>query len=56
MASAFHVYFGPDFGPDAAIQQLKVRRIGPRDCFVALAEGFDDVLEMPTYPAFVGLF
>jgi uncharacterized membrane protein len=26
------------------------------DCFAALAEGFDDALEMPTYPAFVGLF
>ena len=34
----------------------KVRRIEPRDCFAALAEGIDDVLEMPTYPAFVGLF
>ena len=56
MASAFHVYFGPDFGPDATIQPPKVRRIEPRDCFAALAEGFDDVLEMPTYPAFVGLF
>ena len=56
MASAFHVYFGPDFAPDAATQRPKVRRIGPRDCFAALAEGIDDVLEMPTYPAFVGLF
>ncbi len=56
MASTFHVYFGPDFGHDAAIQRLKVRRIGPRDCFAALTEGFEDVLEMPTYPAFVGLF
>ena len=56
MASAFHVYFGPDFGPGAAIQRPKVRRIEPRDCFAALAEGIDDALEMPTYPAFVGLF
>jgi len=56
MASAFHVYFGPEFGPDAAIQRPKVRRIEPRDCFAALAEGIDDLLEMPTYPAFVGLF
>ncbi len=56
MASAFHVYFGPDFGPDATTRRPKVRRIEPRDCFAALAEGIDDVLEMPTYPAFVGLF
>jgi uncharacterized membrane protein len=26
------------------------------DCFAALTEGFDDVVEMPTYPAFLGLF
>ena len=52
MASTFHVYFGPD----VSTRRLKVRRIEPRDCFAALAEGFDDVLEMPTYPAFVGLF
>ncbi len=56
MASAFHVYFGPDFAPDAATRWPKVRRIAPRDCFAALAEGIDDLLEMPTYPAFVGLF
>jgi uncharacterized membrane protein len=52
MASTFHVYFGPDMG----IQRLKVRRIEPHDCLAALAEGFGDAVEMPTYPAFVGLF
>jgi uncharacterized membrane protein len=52
MASSLHVYFGPD----VATQRVKVRTIGPRDCFAALAEGVDDVLEMPTYPAFLGLF
>jgi uncharacterized membrane protein len=52
MASAFQEYFGPD----ALRRPLKVRKIEPRDCFAALAEGFDDVLTMPTYPAFVGLF
>ena len=52
MASTFHVYFGPD----VVTRRPKVRRIEPRDCFAALAEGIDDVLEMPTYPAFVGLF
>ncbi len=52
MASAFQEYFGSD----ALRRPLKVRKIEPRDCFAALAEGFDDVLTMPTYPAFVGLF
>ena len=52
MASAFQEYFEPD----ALRRPLKVRKIEPRDCFTALAEGFDDVLTMPTYPAFVGLF
>jgi uncharacterized membrane protein len=33
-----------------------VQRIGPSDCFSALAEGWDDFLSMPTYPVFVGLF
>jgi uncharacterized membrane protein len=53
MASAFHVYFGPEAltAPPAT-----VRRIGPEDCFAALTEGFDDFISMPTYPAFVGLF
>ncbi len=52
MASAYHVHFELDALPAL----LKVRRIEPRDCFAALAEGFDDFLAMPTYPAFVGLF
>ncbi len=53
MASAFHVYFGPEA---LTAPPPKVRRIGPEDCFAALTEGFDDFLAMPTYPAFVGLF
>src|SRR5271170_1151699 len=52
MTSAFHVYFGPE----ALAAPPKVRSIGPRDCFSALAEGFDDFFALPTYPAFVGLF
>jgi len=34
----------------------RLRRLEMADCIAALAEGFDDALEMPTYPAFVGLF
>jgi uncharacterized membrane protein len=52
MASAFHVYFGPE----ALAASPKIRPISPRNCFTALAEGFDDFLAMPTYPIFVGLF
>lgn len=52
MTSAIHVYFGPE----ALSQQVEVRPIGPRDCFAALAEGFDDFFAIPTYPVFVGLF
>lgn len=52
MASAFHVYFGAE----ALAPPPTLRRISPRDCFAALAEGFDDFLAMPTYAAFVGLF
>ncbi len=52
MTSAFHVYFGPE----TLAQSPKVRPIGPRDCFLALAEGFDDFFAIPTYPVFVGLF
>jgi uncharacterized membrane protein len=51
MASTFHVYFAAN-----ERAPLKLRRIEPADCFAALAEGFDDALEMPTYPAFLGLF
>ncbi len=52
MASIFQEFIRPDALP----RPLKVRKIEPRDCFAALAEGFDDVVTMPTYPAFVGLF
>ena len=52
MTSAFHVYFGPE----ALATSPKVRRIGPRDCFDALREGFGDFLAVRTYPVFVGLF
>ena len=52
MVSEFHVYFGPE----ALAQRVKVQNIQPRDCIAALAQGFDDALEMPTYPAFLGLF
>ena len=52
MASAFHVYFGPD----ALVAPIQTRKIGPRDCLAALKEGFDDFLAMPTHVAFLGLF
>ena len=52
MASTFHVYFRAN----GLAAPLKLRRIEPADCFAALAEGFNDALEMPTYPAFLGLF
>ena len=42
--------------PGARSPPLKFRKIEPRDAFAALAEGFDDFIAMPTYPAFVGLF
>ena len=43
-------------GPIAFSAPPKVRKIGANDCLAALSEGFDDFLEMPTYPAFIGLF
>jgi uncharacterized membrane protein len=52
MATALTIHFKREALP----QPLMVRRIEMRDCVAALAEGFDDFLEMPTYPAFVGLF
>ena len=52
MASAFHVYFGPE----ALTAPIGVRKIGPRDCFAALREGLDDFVAMPTHAAFLGLF
>ena len=53
MASTFYVHF---FGANGLSNSLKLRRIESADCFAALAEGFDDALVMPTYPAFIGLF
>ena len=52
MTSAFHVYFGPE----AHGSPIEIRKIGPRDCFAALREGFDDFLATPTHVAFLGLF
>ena len=52
MTSAFHVYFGPE----SVAATPRVRRFSAGDCFLALKEGLDDFLAMPTYPVFVGLF
>ena len=52
MASAFHVYFGPD----SLRSRISIRKIEPRDCIAALREGLDDFLAMPTHPVFVGVF
>ena len=52
MASTFHLYFGANGLTDSP----KLRRLELADCFAALVEGFDDALEMPTYPVFLGLF
>jgi uncharacterized membrane protein len=52
MASAFHVYFGPE----ALTAPISVRKIGPHDCFAALREGLDDFVATPTHVAFLGLF
>jgi uncharacterized membrane protein len=35
---------------------VKVRPVGPQDCFSALREGLDDFFAIPTYPVFIGLF
>jgi uncharacterized membrane protein len=51
-ASTLHVFFGAN----RSSYPPKLRRIEPADCFAVLAEGFDDALEMPPYPAFLGLF
>ena len=52
MAYGFHLNFGAHaFAPPA-----QVRRLRPSDCFLALKDGFDDFVSIPTYPAFVGLF
>ena len=50
--SEFHVYYGPD----ALTAPPQVRKLGARDCFAALAEGFDDFMAMPSHVAFLGLF
>jgi uncharacterized membrane protein len=52
MASTFHGYFGEG----ALTAPPKLKRIRPTDCLAALAEGWNDAIEMPTYPAFLGLF
>ena len=52
MSSTFHVYFGPE----ALDTRVRLRKIEPRDCIVALREGFDDFVAMPTHPVFVGIF
>jgi uncharacterized membrane protein len=51
MASTFHVYFGEG----ALIVPRKLKGLRPTDCLAALAEGWNDAVEMPTYPAFLGL-
>jgi uncharacterized membrane protein len=52
MASTLHVYCGAN----GLICSPKLCPLEPADCLEALAQGFDDALEMPTYPAFLGLF
>src|SRR5271165_2535263 len=52
MASTFHVFFGAN----GITGSPKLGRLEPADCFAALTQGFDDALEMPSYPAFLGLF
>ena len=52
MTSAFHVYIGPD----GLAARPTVRKISVRDCFAALAEGFDDFRAMPSHLAFLGAF
>ncbi len=52
MAYWFHL----DLRQAALAAPPHVRKIAPGDCLAALAEGFDDFVSMPTYPAFVGLF
>lgn len=52
MLSDFHVYFGPD----AFAARPELRKMSPRDCWVALREGFDDFRAMPSHLAFLGAF
>lgn len=52
MASAFHVYSGPN----GLAARIEMRKIGPRDCWAALVEGFDDFRAMPSHLAFLGAF
>jgi uncharacterized membrane protein len=50
MLSDFHVYFGRE----ALTARPVLRKLAPRDCFAALAEGFDDFRAMPSHVAFLG--
>ncbi len=50
MLSDFHVYFGPD----ALAPRPVLRKLDARDCFAALAEGFDDFRAMPSHVVFLG--
>ncbi len=50
MLSDFHVYFGPD----AFRSRPALRKLEARDCFAALAEGFDDFRAMPSHVVFLG--
>ena len=50
MLSDFHVYFGRD----VLTARPVLRKLTPRDCFAALAEGFDDFRAMPSYVVFLG--
>jgi uncharacterized membrane protein len=50
--SDFHVYAGSN----ALTAPPTVRKIDPRDCFAALAAGFDDFMAMPSHLAFLVLF
>ena len=46
----FHVYFGRE----ALTARAVLRKLSPRDCFAALAEGFDHFRAMPSHVAFLG--
>jgi len=50
MLSDFHVYFGRE----ALTARPVLRKLTPRDCSAALAEGFDDFRAMPSHVAFLG--
>ena len=50
--NAYQLYWGHD----ALGAPPVLRAIGPKDCFTALAQGFDDFRAMPSYVAFIGIF